>query len=94
MSLKENLKKKILIDSLAKAVSRSIGPSGGPRKIDKENMRKLLSFTPFVLEKRRDLELYFRELEPGWGRCLALITNFLFTARPALRMWPSVGAQN
>jgi hypothetical protein len=72
MSLKENLKKKILIDSLAKAVSRSIGPSGGPRKIDKENMRKLLSFTPFVLEKRRDLELYFRELEPGVGEVLSL----------------------
>ncbi|MEE9402880.1 MAG: hypothetical protein V3V47_06745, partial [Desulfobacteria bacterium] len=72
MSLKENLRKKILIDSLAKAVSQSIGPSGGPRKIDKENMRKLLSFTPFVLEKRRDLELYFREMEPGMGEVLSL----------------------
>ncbi len=72
MSLKENLKKKILIDSLAKTVSQSIGPSGGTRKIDKENMRKLLSLTPFVLEKRRDLELYFRELEPGTGEVVSL----------------------
>jgi len=72
MSLKENLRKKILIDSLAGAVSQSIGHSGGPRKIDKENMRKLLSFTPFVLEKQRDLELYFRELEPGLGEVLCL----------------------
>lgn len=72
MSLKENLRKKIMIDRLAKAVSQSIGPSGGPRKIDKENMRKLISFTPFVLEKRRDLELYFRELEPGLGEVLCL----------------------
>lgn len=72
MSLKENLKKKILIDSLARAVSQSIGPPSGPRRIDKENMRKLLTFTSFVLEKRRDLELYFRELEPGLGEVLSL----------------------
>jgi hypothetical protein len=72
MSLRENLKKKILIDEVARAVSQSIGPSGGPRKIDKEAMRKLLSFTPFVLEKRRDLELYFRESGPGIGQVLSL----------------------
>ena len=72
MSLMENLRKKILIDSLAGTVSQSIGPPGGPRKIDKESMRKLLSFTPFVLEKQRDLELYFRELEPGLGEVLCL----------------------
>jgi hypothetical protein len=68
----ENLRKKILIDSLAAAVSQSIGPTGGPRKIDKENMRKLLSFTPFVLAEQRDLELYFRELESGLGEVLCL----------------------
>jgi len=72
MSLRENLRRKIQIDDLARAVSRSMGPSGGPRKIDKENMRKLLSFTPFVLEKQRDLELYFRELESGLGEVLCL----------------------
>jgi hypothetical protein len=72
MSLKENLRKKILIDSLARAVSQSIGPPGGPRKIDKENMRRLLSFTSFVLEKQRDLELYFRELDHGIGEVLCL----------------------
>jgi hypothetical protein len=72
MSLKENLRKKILIDSLARAVLQSIGPPSGPRRIDKENMRKLLAFTPFVLEKRRDLELYFRELGPGLGEVLSL----------------------
>ncbi|MBW1743912.1 MAG: hypothetical protein JRJ47_10880 [Deltaproteobacteria bacterium] len=72
MSLKENLRKKILIDSHARAVSQSIRPPGESRKIDKENMRKLLSFTSFVLEKQRDLELYFRELEPGLGEVLCL----------------------
>jgi hypothetical protein len=72
MSLMENLRKKILIDSLAERVSQSIRPPGGPRKIDKESMRKLLSFTPFVLEKQRDLELYFRELEHGLGEVICL----------------------
>ncbi len=72
MSFKENLKKKMLIDSLSKTVSATIGSPGKPRKIDKESMRKLLSFSPFVLEKRRDLELYFRQLEPGTGEILVL----------------------
>ena len=72
MSFKENLKKKMLMDSLSKTVSPSIGSPGKPRKIDKENMRKLLSFSPFVLEKRRDLELYFRQLEPSIGEVLVL----------------------
>jgi len=72
MSFKENLRKKMLIDRLSRTVSQSIGSSGRPRKIDKENMRKLLSFSPFVLEKRRDLELYFRDLEEGVQEVLVL----------------------
>jgi hypothetical protein len=72
MSLKENLKKKMLIDRLSGTVSQSIGPLGSSRKIDKENMRKLLSLSPFVQEKIRDLELYFRELEPGIGEIISL----------------------
>ena len=72
MSFKENLRKKMLIDSLSKTVSPSIGSPGRSRKIDKESMRKLLSFSPFVLEKRRDLELYFRQLDPGIGEILVL----------------------
>jgi len=72
MSLKENLKKKILIDKFSNAVSLSIGSPGRPWKVDKETMRELLSLSPFVLEKRRDLDLYFRELEPGIGEILVL----------------------
>jgi len=72
MSFKENLKKKMLIDSLSKTVSQSIGPSGMSRRVDKETMRRLLALSPFVLENRRDLELYFRELEPGLGEVLVL----------------------
>ena len=72
MSFKENLKKKLLIDSLPKIVLQSMGSRERPRKIDKETMRRLLSLSPFVPEKRRDLELYFRELEPGIGEVLVL----------------------
>jgi hypothetical protein len=72
MSFIENLKKKILIDTLARTVSQSVGAPGVSRKIDKETMQRLLSLSPFVLEKRRDLDLYFRELEPGIGEVLVL----------------------
>lgn len=72
MSFKENLKKKILIDRLSKTVSPTIGSPEKHRKVDKETMRKLLPLSPFVLEKRRDLELFFRELEPGVGEILVL----------------------
>ena len=72
MSLIENLKKKIVIDRLSGIVAQSIGSAGSVRKIDKESMRKLLSLSPFVLERRRDLELYFRETEGGAGEILSL----------------------
>ena len=72
MSFKENLKKKMLIDTLSRTVSQSIGSPERPWKVDKETMRRLLSLSPFVLEKRRDLELYFRQLEPGIGEILVL----------------------
>jgi hypothetical protein len=73
MSLKENLKRKMTIDRLSRAVSKSMpSPGGSTRKIDKESMRKLISFTPFVEKKTRDLELYFREFEPGVGDVLCL----------------------
>jgi hypothetical protein len=72
MSLKENLRKKILIDRISRTVAQSIGAPGSTRKIDKDNMRKLFEMTPFVEEKRRDLELYFRELEPGLGEIISL----------------------
>jgi len=72
MSFIENLKNKILIDTLSRTVSQSVGAPGVSRKIDKETMRRLLSLSPFVLEKSRDLDLYFRELEPGIGEVLVL----------------------
>jgi nitroreductase len=61
-----------LIDTLSRTVSQSIGSTERPWKVDKETMRRLLSLSPFVLEKRRDLELYFRQVEPGIGEILVL----------------------
>ncbi|MDY6837932.1 MAG: hypothetical protein SWH78_08160 [Thermodesulfobacteriota bacterium] len=72
MSFKENLKRKMLIDSLTRTASQSVGAPGVHRKVDKETIRKLLSLSPFIFEKRRDLDLYFRELEPGLGEILVL----------------------
>ena len=72
MSFKENLKKKMLINRLSKTVCRSIGSPGTRRKVDKEAMRRLMTLSPFRPEKRRDLELFFRELDPGAGQVLVL----------------------
>ncbi|MBE9582313.1 MAG: hypothetical protein IMF18_11930 [Proteobacteria bacterium] len=72
MSFKENLKKKILIDRISRTVSLSVGPSGVSRKVDKESMRRLLALSPFVFEKRRDLDLYVRELDEGRAEVLVL----------------------
>jgi len=72
MSFKENLKRKMLIDSLIRTAFQSVGAPGVHRKVDKETIRKLLSLSPFVLEKRRDLNLYFRQLESGLGEILVL----------------------
>ena len=72
MSFKENPKKKILTNRLSRTVCQSIGSPDSTRKIDKESMRKLLALSPFVSAKRRDLELYFRELEPGIGEVISL----------------------
>ncbi len=72
MSFKESLKTKMLVDALVRTASPSIGSPGKGRKVDKETIRKLLSLSPFVLENRRGLEIYFRMLEPGIGEVLVL----------------------
>jgi len=72
MSFKDNLKKKILIHRLSKLVAPTIGSPRHPRKVDKESMRRLLALSPFVMEKQRDLELYFRGGEPEVREILVL----------------------
>ncbi len=72
MSFKENLKKKILIDGLAGTASLSVGTLQMPHKVDKNAVRELLSLSPFIMKKRRDLELYFLEVEGGTGEIVVL----------------------
>jgi len=72
MSFIENLRKKLRIERLAKTIAVSTGAPGIPKKIEKEKMRELLSMSPYVLEKRRDLELYFREGKADRGEVLVL----------------------
>jgi len=72
VSFKENLKKKISIDSLTGTAVRSVGTPGMSHKVDKNAVRALLSLSPFIMEKRRDLELYFLEVAGGTGEVLVL----------------------
>lgn len=72
MSFKENLKKKMQIEHLAKIIAVSTGSPGVPRKIEKEKMRELLSMSPYALEQRRDLELYHRNIDEDLEEVLVL----------------------
>jgi len=72
MSFKENLKNKIRIERLTQRVSQSVGTSSASKKINKQEMRELLSLSPFVLEKSRDLELYVRKLDEKEREVLVL----------------------
>ena len=49
------------MERLTKHIAVSTGSSGARKKIDKKKMRQFLSISPYRLEKRRDLELYYRE---------------------------------
>ncbi len=72
MSFKENLFKKIKIDSISKVVLNSIGPSDSGKKVDKETMRKLLEMSPYKLSRERDLDLYIKEADNGIEKILVL----------------------
>ena len=64
MTFKENLLKKIQIDSLAEKVISSWGAPGSGKRIDKDAMRELLEMSHYAFQKRRDLDLY---VTPGEG---------------------------
>jgi hypothetical protein len=72
MSFKENLLKKIEIDSLAAKVIASIGPLESGRKVDKEAMRSLLEMAGYALRKERDLDLYLADAAATKGPILVL----------------------
>ena len=65
MSLKENLLKKIRIESLTDSVLKSMGPPDSGKKIDVHAVRGLLEISPYEKIKTRDLELYIQKADHG-----------------------------
>jgi len=72
MSFKENLLKKIKIDSLARKVIQSIGPPDSGQKIDKDAMRSLLETSAYTNQRERDLDLYVEKIDEGLSKILVL----------------------
>ena len=72
MSFRDNLLKKIEIDKNAKAVLDSIGPAGSVHKVDKTSMIYLLDRAAYRYEKKRDLDLYYKEQDDGKKRIVVL----------------------
>jgi hypothetical protein len=72
MPFKDNLLKKMKIDTMAKKVLASIGPSDSGLKIDKETMRRILDLSPYVLKRVRDLELYIQETDTDQKKIIVL----------------------
>ncbi len=72
MGFKENILKKMEIDSLSGQVNRSIGPSGSGQKIDKDAMRRLLDMGGYDYQQERDLVIYRLNGPNEPGRLLVL----------------------
>ncbi|MBU0698478.1 MAG: hypothetical protein ABIK98_03280 [Pseudomonadota bacterium] len=72
MSFKENLLKKIKIDSLAAQVLATIGPPDSDRRIDKQLMRSLLKMSTYTYRKQRDLDLYLQDADAKKTKILVL----------------------
>ena len=72
MSFKDNLLKKIQIDTLAEKVISSWGAPGSGQRIDKDTMRDLLEMSQYVHQKKRDLDLYVTQGEGAKQKILVL----------------------
>jgi hypothetical protein len=72
MSFKENLLKKIQIRQLTRKVLASFGPPGSPGKIDKDAMRSLLEMSPYLYQKKRDLDLFIEKFDGELSKILVL----------------------
>ena len=72
MGFKENLLKKIQIDTLARDVIATMGAPGSGQRVDKEIMVRLLETESFRSVKERDLVLYILEGDETGGRILVL----------------------
>ena len=72
MSFKDNLIKKIRIDTLSKKAIASIGTPDSGRKIDKKIISNLLEMASYTLKKERDLELFLSPVEQAKRKILVL----------------------
>jgi hypothetical protein len=94
MSFKENLLKKIRINTLAKIVLNSLGSPDSDKKLDKNAMRSLLEIRGFRHHTERDLDLYTYPEEGGQQRILVLGNELAFfratVADVAMRRSPTV----
>jgi hypothetical protein len=72
MSFRANLLKKMEIDKTAGKLFDSIKPVGSIHKVDRESMKYLLELSEYRYEKRRDLDLYYKESDEGKKRILVL----------------------
>jgi hypothetical protein len=94
MSFKENLLKKIRINTLAQAVSNSLGPTDSGKKLDKNAMHSLLEIRGFVHQKERDLDLYIDPDNGGKPRIMVLGNELAFfrttVADVSMRRSPTV----
>ncbi len=77
MSFKENLLKKIRINTLAQRIGNTIAPSGSEKRMDMKNMRSLLEIGEYVCQKERDMELYILEDSGGEKKKILVLDNDL-----------------
>ena len=94
MSFKENLLKKIKINTLADTVLNSLGTPDSGKKLDKHAMRTLLDMNGFSNQKTRDLDLYVQDDGRAEKRIMVLGNELAFfrttLADVAMRRSPTV----
>jgi hypothetical protein len=72
MSFKENLLKKIQMDTLANKAISSFGPPDSGMRIDKDAMHSLMEMSIYTHQKMRDLDLYVADSEGEHKKILVL----------------------
>jgi len=72
MLFKENLIKKIEIKKITSNVIASIKPPGSDRKINKKQMQRLLNFSPYSYTKKRNMDIYVKNVSDDKKNILVL----------------------
>lgn len=78
MSFKENLLKKIQINTLAGNVLNSLGSPDSGKKLDRNAMLSLLEMRGFLSHRERDLDLYLEKKGSGPQRIMVLGNELAF----------------